>query len=50
MNEHEADPPYAEGFFGAYLTALFESGALRPTDNIDQIKADFMSGLRGETE
>ena len=50
MTENDANPPFAEGFFGAYLTALFESGSLRPTDNIEQIKADFMSGLRGEVE
>ncbi len=42
------NPPFAELFWGAYLTALHESRAITPSADITKIKADFMSGLRGE--
>lgn len=44
----EENPPFAELFWGGYLTALHGAGAIGPGDNIEQIKADFMAGLRGE--
>lgn len=48
IGPESSDPPLAELFWGGYLTALYNAGAIRPTDDIAQIKADFMAGLRGE--
>ena len=42
------NPPFAELFWGGYLKALYEAGAIQPTDDIAEIKAGFMAGLRGE--
>lgn len=45
------DPPFAEMFWGAYLSALVEAGAVTertPPSEVEQMHVDFMSGLRGE--
>lgn len=46
------DPPFAEVFWGGYLTVLHETGAVTidtPAAEVGQIKAEFMAGMRGET-
>lgn len=46
-----ADPPFAEWFWGGYLQALAESGVVTldtPRAEIEQMRAEFMAGLRGE--
>lgn len=44
----DENPPFAELFWGGYLTVLHETGALTPDTDIAQLKADFMAGLRGD--
>lgn len=45
------NPPFAEVFWGGYLQFLFNHGMVTVAtsrEEIEQMKADFMAGLRGE--
>ncbi len=47
------NPPFAELFWAGYLEALHSNGAVTidtPRAEVEQLKADFMTWLRGEEE
>ena len=42
------NPPMAELFWGAYLTAEYNAGNITHDTDIAAMKEQFMAGLRGE--
>ena len=42
------NPPLAELFWGAYLTAEFNAGNIADDTDVAAMKEEFMAGIRGE--